>query len=61
MAIPSWDNISKHYEQRFGRKKSFKIIKGNFFSLVERFASGKQEIYQLCAPDRREKSIFEHS
>ena len=39
-----------------GRKEKFQNqLKGNFFSLVERFASGKQEIYQLCAPDRREK------
>ena len=57
MVIPSWDNISKHYEQRWlAEKEKFQNqLKGNFFGLVERFASGKQEIYQLCAPDRREK------
>jgi|TARA_Y100001935_G_C17162982_1_gene436260 hypothetical protein len=55
--IPSWDNISKHYEQRWlAEKEKFQAqLKGNFFGLVERFASGKQEIFQLCAPDRREK------
>ena len=57
IVIPSWDNISKHYEQRWlAEKEKFQNqLKGNFFGLVERFASGKQEIYQLCAPDRREK------
>ena len=55
--IPSWDSINSHYEQRWlAEKEKFqKQLKGNFFNLVERFASGKQEIYQLCAPDRREK------
>ena len=57
MAIPSWDHINNHYEQRWlAEKEKFQNqLKGNFFNLVERFASGKQEIYQLCAPDRREK------
>ena len=57
MTIPSWDHISNHYEQRWlAEKEKFQNqLKGNFFNLVERFASGKQEIYQLCAPDRREK------
>jgi hypothetical protein len=56
-SIPSWDNINNHYEQRWlAEKEKFqKQLKGNFFNLVERFASGKQEIFQLCAPDRREK------
>lgn len=30
-------------------------LKTNFFSLVERFASGKQEVYVLSSPERREK------
>ena len=30
-------------------------LKANFFSLVERFASGKQELYLLTAPERKEK------
>ena len=56
-SIPSWDNISQHYEQRWlAEKEKFQTqLKEAFFHLVERFASGKQEIYQLCAPDRREK------
>ena len=46
--IPSWENISEHYEQRWlAEKEKFQNqLKGNFCSLVERFASGKQEIYQ---------------
>lgn len=57
LTIPSWNEINNHYEQRWlGEKETFQsTLKGNFFSLVERFASGKQEIFQLCAPDRREK------
>jgi hypothetical protein len=52
--IPSWNEINNHYEQRWLKdKEQFQNqLKGNFFGLVERFASGKQEIYQLCAPDR---------
>ena len=35
--IPSWDNISEHYEQRWlAEKEKFQNqLKGNFFSLVE--------------------------
>lgn len=57
MSIPSWDNINKQYEQRWlAEKEQFQNqLKGNFCSLVERFASAKQEIYQLCAPTHREK------
>tara|TARA_Y100000589_G_C27117159_1_gene614755 strand:- start:464 stop:811 length:348 start_codon:yes stop_codon:yes gene_type:complete len=57
MVIPSWNEINNHYEQRWleEKEKFQNTLKVNFFSLVERFASGKQEIFQLCAPDRREK------
>lgn len=55
--IPSWNEINDHYEQRWlAEKEAFQNkLRGNFFSLVERFACGKQEIFQLTAPDRRVK------
>jgi hypothetical protein len=56
-AIPSWDNLNNIYESRWLKEKEkFQTtLKANFFSLVERFASGKQELYQLCVPERLEK------
>jgi hypothetical protein len=56
-SIPTWNNINQRYEQRWlAEKEKFQTtLKESFFNLVERFASGKQEIFQLCAPDRREK------
>ena len=30
-------------------------LKCNFFALTERYASGKQELFMLCVPERREK------
>lgn len=55
--IPTWNEINSHYEQRWLKEKEQfqNQLKSHFFGLVERFASGKQEIFQLCAPDRREK------
>jgi len=55
--IPTWDNLSNMYESRWNKEKEkfHKELRGNFFALVERFASGKQEIFLLCCPDRREK------
>jgi len=55
--IPSWGNLQDHYESRWQKEKdTFQTaLKANFFALVERFASGKQEIYVLTAPERREK------
>ena len=56
-SIPSWNEINSHYEQRWLKDKEVfqNQLKNNFFGLVERFASGKQEIYQLVAPDRKVK------
>jgi len=56
-AIPSWGNLQDHYESRWQKEKEkFQAtLKANFFALVERFASGKQELYVLSAPERREK------
>jgi len=55
--IPSWDNLSSMYESRWHKEKEkFQSdLKKNFFALVERYASGKQELFMLSAPDRREK------
>ena len=57
MAIPTWGDLQNVYERRWLQEKNkFQTrLKGNFFSLVERFASGKQELYVLSAPERREK------
>ena len=55
--IPSWDNLSSIYENRWHKdKEKFQTeLKKNFFALVERFASGKQELFMLAVSDRREK------
>ena len=55
LTIPSWDSINDHYEQKWLKEKeNFQNqLKGNFFGLIERFACGKQELFQLVAPDRR--------
>jgi len=56
-SIPTWGNLQEHYESRWQKEKDkFQTsLKANFFALVERFASGKQELYTLTAPERREK------
>jgi len=60
-AIPSWKNLQSLYEGQWNKEKEkFQThLKGNFAGLVERFASGKQELFQLCAPERREKLYIE--
>lgn len=57
LTIPTWDNLCDHYESRWRKEKEqFQIeLKKNFKQLVERFACGKQEIYQLCTAERLEK------
>ena len=56
-AIPSWGQLQEHYESRWQKEKAkFQVtLKSNFFVLVERFASGKQELYTLTVPERLEK------
>ena len=56
-SIPSWGNLQDHYESRWQKEKDKfqSTLKANFFALVERFASGKQELFTLTAPERREK------
>lgn len=55
--IPGWGDLQSLYEQRWNKEKQKfqSTLKANFFALVERFASGKQELYVLTAPERREK------
>lgn len=55
--IPSWNDLSQHYESRWNKdKEKFQNeLKANFFSLVERFASGKQELFMLSVSGQREK------
>ena len=55
--IPSWNDLQTIYESRWRKEKEkFQThLKANFTALIERFASGKQELFQLSAPERREK------
>ena len=55
--IPSWNDLQTIYESRWRKdKEKFQThLKANFTALIERFASGKQELFQLSAPERREK------
>ena len=56
-SVPSWDELKGLYEKRWGQQKEkFQTqLKCNFFALTERYASGKQEIFLLCVPERLEK------
>ena len=55
--IPSWNDLQTIYESRWRKEKeNFQAhLKANFTALIERYASGKQELFQLCVPERREK------
>lgn len=59
--IPNWRDLQTIYEGRWNKEKEkFQThLKANFAALVERYASGKQELFQLCAPERREKLYVE--
>ena len=59
--IPDWKDLQAIYEGQWNKEKEkFQThLKANFAALVERFASGKQELFQLCAPERREKLYVE--
>jgi len=56
-AVPSWGDLKGQYEKRWAQQKEkFQTqLKSNFFALTERYASGKQEIFMLCVPERLEK------
>ena len=60
-AIPNWKELQSIYEGQWNKEKEkFQThLKANFAALVERFASGKQELFQLVAPERREKLYVE--
>ena len=49
--IPSWNDLQTIYAGRWDREKTkFQThLKANFAALVERFASGKQELFVLSA------------
>ena len=55
--MPSWNDLQTIYESRWRKEKEkFQAhLKANFTALIERYASGKQELFQLCVPERREK------
>ena len=59
--IPSWNDLQTIYAGRWEKEKNkFQThLKANFAALVERFASGKQELFVLTAPERREKLYIE--
>jgi len=59
--IPNWKVLQSIYEGQWNKEKEkFQThLKANFAALVERFASGKQELFQLVAPERREKLYVE--
>ena len=59
--IPNWKDLQSIYEGQWQKEKEkFQThLKANFAALVERFASGKQELFQLVAPERREKLYVE--
>jgi len=60
MMIPSWGDLNETYQQRWAQEKEkFQTqLKCNFFGLTERFASGKQELFMLAVPERREKQYI---
>ena len=55
--IPSWNDLNDIYSQKWKQEKEkFQSqLKSNFFGAVERFASGKQEIFVLTVSEIREK------
>ena len=60
MSVPSWEDLNSTYQKRWAQEKEkFQTqLKCNFFALTERFASGKQEIFMLSVPERREKQYI---
>ena len=55
--IPTFDELQDIYGRKWQKEKEkFQTqIKCNFFALVEREAEGKQELFMLCVPERKEK------
>lgn len=59
-AIPSWNDLSTIYESRWNKdKEKFQQeLRENFFSLVERFASGKQEVFMLSISGQQREKLY---
>ncbi len=59
--IPSWKDLQETYEKRWLVKKAkfHKELTNNFRALIQRFATGKQEIFVLCVPERMEHAYKE--
>jgi len=57
LAIPDWNSVVQKYESRWltEKEKFQNQLRHNFKALVERWASGKQEIYVLAVADRLEQ------
>ena len=57
MPVPAWNAVQNLYAERWAKEKEKfqNELKNNFFALIERFASGKQEVFLLSVPDRRAK------
>ena len=55
--IPSYDELKQQYSKKWAQEKEkFQTqLKCNFFALVERVATGKQEIFMLTITERKEK------
>ena len=60
--IPSFEELKEQYNQKWAKEKEdFQVqLKANFFNLVERQAEGKQEIFMLSVPERKEKLYKEY-
>ena len=56
-AIPSFGDLKELYNKKWSaEKEKFQTqLKANFFGLVERQAEGRQELFMLCVPERKEK------
>ena len=56
-SIPSFGDLKDIYNKKWAKEKeAFQTqLKANFFNLVERQSEGKQEIFMLCVPERKEK------
>ena len=59
--IPSWKDLQETYEKRWLVKKAkfHQELTNNFRALIQRFATGKQEIFVLCVPERMEHAYKE--
>lgn len=56
-SIPSFGDLKEIYNKKWSKEKeAFQTqLKANFFNLVERQAEGKQELFMLSVPERKEK------